>query len=139
MKLIDYLKAAGIGLTVMVLTVAASFPMVFIYAQFIAPGHSQPFYNEAATWIAPWSSHVLGPLLFFIFNFWLARRRPERHAIAFAALTVALYALIDFGMMLAFVPPSTLLTMPVALSLAGKLAAALGGAWCARRSVANRR
>jgi hypothetical protein len=63
------LKAAGVGLGVMVLTVAASFPMVFVYATFIEPGHPRAFYNDAAQWIAPWSSHVFGPILFLCFQF----------------------------------------------------------------------
>jgi hypothetical protein len=133
MKPIDFLKAAGLGLGVMALTVAARFTMVFVYATFIAPGHPQAFYNNAAHWIAPWSSHVFGPILFFAFNFWLARRRPERNAITFAAATIALYGLIDFGMMLPFAPAAAFLSPTVGLSLAAKLAAALTGAWLGAR------
>jgi low temperature requirement protein LtrA len=133
MKLIDFLKAAGVGLGVMALTVAASFPMIFIYATFIEPGHPQAFYNDAAQWIAPWSSHVLGPILFLVFNFWMARRKPERNAIAFALATIALYVLIDFGMMLPFAPVSAFASPAVALSLTAKLAGALIGAWLGAR------
>lgn len=135
MKPIDFLKAAGVGLAVMALTVAASFPMVFAYATFVEPGHPQAFYNQAALWIAPWSSHILGPILFFAFNFWLARGRPERNALAFAVASIVLYALIDFSMMLPFAPMSAFLNPTVALSMTGKLVAALAGAALgARRS-----
>src|SRR5262245_54782042 len=98
MKPTDYLKAAGVGLLVLVLTMALSFPMVFVYATFIEPGHEQAFYNDAALWIAPWSSHVFGPVLFFLFNWLMARRRPQRNAMAFAAATIVLYLIIDFGL-----------------------------------------
>lgn len=133
MRPIDYLKAGGLGLAVMALTIAASFPMVFVYATFVEPGHPQTFYNEAAKWIAPWSSHILGPILFFAFNYWLARRRPERNASAFAAATIGLYILIDFGISLAFVPAAAFFTPTVALSLAAKLSGALAGAWLGSR------
>lgn len=133
MKRIDYLKAAGVGLAVMALTVAASFPMVFFYSTFIEPGHPQAFYNDAAKWIAPWSSHILGPVLFFAFNYWLARRNPNRNALAFAAATIGLYALIDFGMMMPFVPASAFFSLAIALSMTGKLIGAISGAWLGRR------
>lgn len=133
MKPIDYLKAAGVALAVLTLTVAASFPMVFFYATFIEPGHPQAFYNEAAQWIAPWSSHVLGPILFFAFNYRLARRNAERNAMAFAAATIGAYVVIDFGMSLPFAPASAFLTPTVAASLAAKLTGALTGAWLGAR------
>lgn len=128
MKPVDYLKAAGVGLSVMILTIAASFPMVFVYATFVEPGHPQAFYNEAAKWIAPWSSHILGPILFFTFNFWLARRNSSRNAATFAVATIILYILIDFGLTLPFVPASAFFSQTVLLSLIGKLIAALAGA-----------
>lgn len=134
MKPLDYLKAAGVGAAVMAATLAFSFPMVFVYATFIEPGHPQSFYNEAALWIAPWSSHILGPLLFFGFNAVMSHRRPERNAYAFAAACIVFYVLIDFGMTaLMGVSLAAFLTAQVALSLAGKLAAALLGAWIGTR------
>jgi hypothetical protein len=132
MRSIDYLKAAGLGLAVMTLTIAASFPMVFVYATFVEPGHTQTSYNESARWIAPWSSHILGPILFFAFNYSLARRRPERNASAFAVAMIGLYILVDFGISLAFVPVIAFFTPTVALSLIAKLSGALAGAWLGR-------
>ena len=125
----DFLKAFGIAFAVLVLTLAASYPMVAVYAWLVAPGQPQEFYIAAAQWIAPWSSHVLGPVLFFAFNYWLARRRPERNALAFAAASIAAYVLIEAGSLVLLdvaIAPAALLTM--SLSLAGKLAAALLGA-----------
>lgn len=135
MKPIDYLKAAGVGLAVLALTIALSFPMVFVYATFIEPGHPQVFYNEAALWIAPWSSHVFGPLLFFLFNWLAARRRPERNAWAFAAATIVLYAVIDFGVAGAALGGNfgQYLSLTVAASMAAKAAGAFAGAWLGSR------
>jgi hypothetical protein len=64
MRAVDYLKALGVAVATLAITLAAGFPMVAFYAYFIEPGHPQEFYNEAAQWIAPWSSHILGPLAF---------------------------------------------------------------------------
>ena len=133
MKPIDYLKAAGVGVAVLVLTVMASFPMVFVYAAVIEPGHPQAFYSDAATWIAPWSSHILGPILFFACNYRLARRNPSRNAMAFAAATISLYVLIDFSLALPFVPASAFFTPTTALSITGKLLGAVGGALLGER------
>lgn len=133
MKPIDYLKAAGVGVAVMALTVAASFPMVTFYAAFVEPGHPQSFYNHAATWIAPWSSHILGPILFFTFNYWLARRNPDRNPVALAVATIALYFLIDFGMMLPFMPASAFFNTTVALSMTAKAIGAVSGGLIGKR------
>ena len=129
MKPMDYMKAAGLAFLVIVVTMALSFPMVFAYATFVEPGRPQAFYNEAALWIAPWSSHIFGPVLFFGLNYLMARRRPERNALAFAAATIILYVLIDFGLLgLATGSVGGLLTLVVAMSMAGKIAAAFLGA-----------
>lgn len=74
-----FFKALGVAVATLAITLAASFPMVAFYAFFIEPGHPQEFYNEAARWIAPWSSHVIGPMVFFAFNYWLAARSPRRN------------------------------------------------------------
>ena len=55
------------------------------------------FYNAAALWIAPWSSHVLGPVVLFAFNFWLAQRSPARNVMLFAAATILFYVIVDLG------------------------------------------
>jgi hypothetical protein len=138
MRLSDYLKAAGVAVAVMALTMALSFPMVFVYATFIEPGHPQSFYNEAALWIAPWSSHLFGPLAFFGLNYLMARRRPERNALAFALACVGLYVVLDFSLVPLFGGSlADLLTLTVALSLAGKVAGAILGAWLGRRQAAD--
>ncbi|MDP2142461.1 MAG: hypothetical protein Q8L20_16785 [Gammaproteobacteria bacterium] len=129
MTAIDYLKALGVAVLVMVFTLAASFPMVAFYATFIEPGHPQQFYNDAAMWIAPWSSHVLGPLAFLAFNYRLAKRSPRRNAMAFAVMTFVFYLLVDFSTLpLMGIDILSALTLTTILSLLTKLFGALGGA-----------
>ena len=98
MKTLDYLKAVGVALAILVFTMVASFPMVAVYAYFIEPGHEHEFYNQAAQWIAPWSSYILEPIGFFGFNYWLARKSPNRNAILFAVSTIIAYLIIDFSL-----------------------------------------
>ncbi len=129
MKAADLIKALGVAIAVIVITMAASFPMVAFYAYVIEPGHPEAFYTEAAQWIAPWSSHILGPLCFLGFNFWLARRSPERNATAFAITTLVLYLIVDLSMLpLMGLPILGAVSVVFLLSFAGKAAGALLGA-----------
>lgn len=138
MSAIDFVKALGVAIATLAITLAASFPMVAFYAFFIEPGHPQEFYNEAAQWIAPWSSHVLGPLIFFASNFWLARRTPERNAMLFAAATIVLYAVVDLSTWpMMGLPISSALTVTFALSLCAKAAGAVLGAYLGSQSRAK--
>ena len=99
MKPIDYIKALGVSIAAIAITVIISFPMVAFYAYFIEPGHEQEFYNDAAQWIAPWSSYILGPIVFFLFNFWLSKHSPGRNALAFAMTTIILYVIVESFML----------------------------------------
>jgi hypothetical protein len=129
MRPLDYLKALGVGFATLVVTLAASYPMVAFYAYFIEPGHPQEFYTAAAQWIAPWSSYVLGPIVLFCFNYWMAKRVPRRNAMLFAVATVVAYIAVDFGMLpLMGIDLRVMLDSTVAVSLAAKLAGALLGA-----------
>ena len=139
MKPLEYLKAAGVGVAVLALTLALSYPMVAFYAYFVEPGHPQQFYVDAAQWIAPWSSHVFGPILFFAFHYWLARRSPERNAIAFAIASFVAYVVIDWGMVLGMgMSLGVMLTPSVAASLAAKLLGALAGAYLGEHAQGSR-
>ena len=130
MEALDIPKALGVAVAVLVITLAASFPMVAFYAFVIEPGHPQEFYNEAAQWIAPWSSHILGPVMFFAFNFWLAKRSTRRNALLFAAATVVLYTVVDLSTLpMIGLPIAAALTVPFGLSLVGKAAGAFLGAY----------
>jgi len=129
MRVSDYAKALGVAVATLAITLAASFPMVAFYAYFIEPGHPQEFYNEAAQWIAPWSSHILGPLLFLAFNYWLASRSPERNATFFAAATIVFFVIVDWSMLPVMgIPIGAVLTVTLFVSLAGKAVGAFIGA-----------
>jgi len=136
MQPIDYLKALGVALATLFVTLAASFPMVAVYAYFIEPGHDQAFYNAAAQWIAPWSSYIFGPILFFAFNFWLARRSPARNAIAFAISSIVLYVAVDLSLLpaMGFPVSAALAQAGWWLAVTSKTAAALAGAVLGRRA-----
>jgi hypothetical protein len=134
MRIVDYLKALGVAVATLAITLAASFPMVAFYAYFIEPGHPQEFYSEAAQWIAPWSSHVLGPLVFFAFNYWLASRSSERNPMLFAAATIVFFVVVDWSMLpMMGMPIAAALTVPVLLSLVGKAVGAFAGAYFGAR------
>ncbi len=131
MNLLDFAKALGVAVVLLVLNVAASFGVVWVYATFIEPGHDEAFYQAAAQWIAPWSSVFVGAVLFFAALWWLAWRRQGRNGFVFAASVVAIYAAIDVAIIAAAGAFGAMGAM-VALSMFGKLAAALLGAWLSR-------
>ena len=111
MKPIDYLKAVGVALGILVVNVAISFGVVAAYATFIDPGHDEAYYQAAAQWIAPWSSIAFGWLLFFTASYFVSRK-SDRNALAFALATLAAYAAIDLGIIgavgqLTALPPSS--------------------------------
>jgi hypothetical protein len=134
MKALDFIKALGVAMATIVITLVASFPMVAFYAYVIEPGQAQDFYSEAAQWIAPWSSHILGPITLFCFNHWLARRSPERNAMLFAASTILLYALVDLSTLpMMGLPISSAFTLTIGLSFSVKAAGAFLGAYLGAR------
>lgn len=132
MTAIDFVKAFGVAVGNLVLNVAISFGVVAAYSLWVDPGHDQAYYQAAAQWIAPWSSIAFGWLLFFIACTVLARRRPERNALAFAITAFAAYAIIDLGILFAAGALTTFAPI-IALSLASKLVGAIGGVWAAGR------
>lgn len=130
MNLAEFAKALGVAIFVLVLTIAASFPMVAVYAYLIEPGHPPEFYSEAANWIAPWSSYILGPIVFFCCNYWLLKTGRVRFPLQFAASTIGFYVLIDWGLFvfLIQIPLSSFFTAGILLSLVVKVIAAYWGA-----------
>ncbi len=131
MGVVEFLKAAGTAVAILVVNVAISFGVVAAYSVFFDPGHNAPYYEAAAQWIAPLSSIAFGWLLFFLATLVMSQR-PDRNALLFALTAFAVYAAIDLGLMgamggLSFLAPT------IALSLSSKLAGAIGGVWVARR------
>ena len=138
MQPIDFVKALGVACATLVITVIASVLMVVFYSYFIEPGQSQEFYTQAAQWIAPWLSHLFGPLVFFTFNFWLARRSAERNEMLFAAATIISYVIVDLSTLpMMGLPIAAALTVPFGLSLCAKTVGAFAGAFLGSRARAN--
>lgn len=133
------LKALGVAVLSLVITLAASFPMVAFYAYVIDPGHPPEFYNEAAQWIAPWSSHILGPVCFFALNYWISRQSSPRAAFNFAVATLVAYLVIEVIFVAALDQLLVgLLSLTMGLSFAAKAAGAiLGAKFASRNNVAR--
>lgn len=133
MKPIDYAKATGVALMLLVLNVLFSIPVILVYRFFIAPGHSSEFYGEAALRIAPWCSRITGTALFFLAGYFFAKRQPQRNGLLFAATFTGLYAFIDAAVV-GFVG---ILGVQFGLAMLAKLLAALLGAVLAGRKKRN--
>ena len=131
MKALDFLKAFGVALGVMIVNVALSFAVVLAYSLWVEPGHDEAYYQGAAQWIAPWSSIAFGWLLFFVACYVLSRK-ADRNALAFAIAAFAVYAAFDLSI-LAATAQLTAIAPIVALSLSSKLAGAIAGVWMAGR------
>jgi len=134
MAALDYIKAFGVAVLLMVLNVAASFGVMALYSSFIAPGHDISFYESAARQIAPWSSVFVGAVLFFAAGWLFARRRPSRKAMHFAMAFSLVYVVLDLAIIVG-IDPRGMMTMAglIVLSMTSKFAAALGGAMVGRR------
>ena len=131
MGVVDFLKAAGTAIAILVVNVAISFGAVATYAVFIDPGRQAAYYEAAAQWIAPLSSVMFGWLLFFL-AIRILSNKPERNALFFALATFGFYAAIDVGIIAAAGELRSIAPI-VAVSLASKLVGALGGVWAAGR------
>ncbi len=136
MKLKNYIQALGVALVTIMITVIVSFPMVTFYAYVIEPGHDQEFYEDAAQWIAPWSSYILGPILFYIFNYWLTRRSVNRNNMFFAIMTIVFYIAVECFMLLAMDIDvrDVLFTLNGIFWISIKLVGALLGAYFGQRN-----
>ena len=128
MKPIDILKAAGVGILVLVLDLAIATAWIFAYSLFIDPGHDQAYYTAMAPDLAGWSTRIAGPILLGLLVFLFSRRRPDRNAFLFALAVWAAYFIAD-GAMVLF---RNFFTTEVMLTMALKLAGALIGAALAR-------
>jgi hypothetical protein len=130
MKPVDFVKAIGVAFLVLAVDLAVSFLVVTIYAQLIEPGRTQAFYNAAALTIAPWSSHIAGPVIFLGAGYLFGRRRRDRNPLLFAAAFCAAYAVITVGMLVSMggLEAALLITMGI------KFVGAAIGAYLAGRA-----
>jgi membrane associated rhomboid family serine protease len=131
MKPLDFAKAAGVAIVILIISVVIAILAVLFYSFFIHPGESKEFYDAAAQRIAPWCSHIGGAALFFIAGYFFARRNRERNPYLFALTFTVLYIIID-GATVAF---KGIFNVQFALSILAKLLAALAGAYLASRKL----
>ncbi len=135
MKGLDALKAVGAAVLVLALNFAIVFLAVAAYAQVVAPGRPQSFYNAAAPGIAGWTAPIGGAVLLLIAAYLLGRRRPQRNALKFAGLTWLAYLIIDFGSGAAAGDTAAMINPTMAVSVGLALIGALtGGALAQARS-----
>ena len=134
MKPIDFAKAAGVALVILIINVIISILVVLFYSFFINPGHPRAYYDEAAKWIAPWCSYIGGTALFLIAGYYFARHNPARNPFLFALTFTLLYMIID-GATVKF---KGIFNWQEGLAMLVKLLAALAGAYLAtQRAVPN--
>lgn len=131
MKPIDFARAAGVAILLLVLNVVISILVVGVYSLVIEPGHPRAYYEAAALRIAPWCSHIAGTALFLGAGYLFTRRRPDRNGFRFAAAFTLLYTIIDAGSV-GFVG---VFSLEFVLSNLVKLVAALAGAYLAIRKM----
>ncbi len=128
MKPIDYLKALGVGIAVLVLNLLLTTLAITIYSFLIEPGHPQDYYVAMAPVIGAWTGPVGGMALMFLAGWWCARRRPQRNGILFIAVAWGFYLTLDAGLGVAAGGAAAILTLNFAMSLGGALLAGLTGA-----------
>lgn len=127
MKPIDFLKAAGVALALLILNIVVVVVAVVVYSQLIEPGQPSEFYDEAAQRIAPWCTRTIGLAFFFSAGWLLTRRRPDRNGLLFAALFSLFYFILDA----ASVGFAGVASVEFLLSMLANALAALAGAYVA--------
>jgi hypothetical protein len=133
MKALDFVKAVAVTLLIMAADVLVGYVVVTGYVLLVGSGN----FNEvsvAAMRIAPWSSRLIGPLIFCAAAYLCARRRPQRNPFLFAAAFSVGYVIVE-GISIRMVVGSVvgLFTGIIALSMLAKFLGALAGAYIATR------
>lgn len=136
MKPLDFVKALGVAVLLMVLNVAIAFGVMWVFGNFIDPGHEPAYYQAVAQRVAPWSSLFAGAVLFFLGGWEFAKREPARNGLMFAATFALIYIAVDVAIIAAAGAIGAIGVM-VAASVVSKLLAALAGAALARRAAAG--
>lgn len=133
MKPIDYLKAFGLAVGVLVLNLLLTTLAIAVYSLAVEPGRSQDHYVAMAPVIGAWTGPLGGIVVMFCAGWLFARRRPERDGPLFIVVTWAFYVALDVAIGLAAAPASALFSLNLLLSLCGAGLAGLAGARLARR------
>jgi hypothetical protein len=119
------IPAAAIG--VMIVNVAVSFGVVWVYATFVEPGRADSYYEAYAMRTAPISSVIAGIPIMLLAGFLLAGRRSRRAAFQAAGAAALVYIAIDLAILVAARAPEAVWPWAAA-SHSTKLLSALAGA-----------
>ena len=132
MKRRDLLLIPAAALGVMIVNVAISFAMVWVYSTFVSPGRPLSHYESFAMTAAPIGSVVAGIPLMLLAGFLLGRGRQRRGALRAAGAAALVYILLDSAILVGAHATGEIWFW-AALSHLTKLAAALAGAALATR------
>ena len=127
MRLRDVIVILATAIGVMVLNVAISVGVVWVYSTIVEPGRSASHYEAFAVTAAPASSVVAGIPLMLVAGFLLSRGRTARAALSAAGAMAVLYVVADVAIVLA-ADSGRHVWASEALSYSTKLLSALAGA-----------
>jgi hypothetical protein len=138
MKPVDFVKALGVAILIMVLDLVCAFCIVSIWAMLTGQQGLTPT-DPKVIEISSLSTRICGPLLFALFVWIFQRKRLDRSAYGFALAIFGFYFLVDWGVgaLAAKADPKapsvaeTMLQPAVLATMALKLLGALAGAWLA--------
>ena len=129
MKPLDFAKAFGLGLLLMVLNLALLFGLGFLYDTLINPGRTAAFYQTVYPKLGVWSAPIGAITMLFLTAWLFGARRPARNPYLFGAAVFVSYIAIDTALGLASGPLSALLIPPFLIAVGGGAVAALAGAY----------
>lgn len=97
MRPVDFLKALGVAILIMVLDIACAFGVVWIFTLIYPPTHPIAPTDPLVIHLSTMSTRIIGPILFALFVWLVSRKRPDRNAWAFALAVFGFYVLVDTG------------------------------------------
>jgi len=128
----------GAAILVLAINIGVSILYIAIYSYLINPGHDEPYYQEYAQMVAPYSSIVAGMPLMFLICWRVGSWWEADFAVKAALLVWLVYAVIDVLVLVAVGMSSgmpTRLIVLIAISLITKLAASYFGGIVGSRRV----
>jgi len=137
---VDFVKALGLAILIMVVDIACAFAFVTVWV--LINHHPLTMTDPKTAELSTLSTQIFGPLLFALAIWFFQRRRPDRRPYVFAIAVFAFYFLLDWSLEALAVrgdphAPTVAVSMLQSAALLAttlKLAGALVGAWLARRA-----